>query len=102
MGCVGSTEPGWDPAKAYELHPDVALRMEPFGALAYHYGNRRLTFLRSLELVELVESLSSHDSAEASMQELEIGSDRLPAMSHALESLYSSGLLRQRDVTSAA
>ena len=38
----------------WQLHPQVALRPEPFGALAYHYGNRRLTFLRSPELVELV------------------------------------------------
>jgi len=30
---------------AWELHPQVALRPEPFGALAYHYGNRRLTFV---------------------------------------------------------
>ncbi len=29
-----------------ELHPQVALRPEPFGALAYHYGNRRLIFLK--------------------------------------------------------
>jgi putative mycofactocin binding protein MftB len=54
MGCVGSTEEGFDPERPYELHPDVALRPEPFGALAYHYGNRRLTFLRSHELVDLV------------------------------------------------
>ena len=27
-----------------KLHPSVALRPEPFGALAYHYDNRRLIF----------------------------------------------------------
>ena len=30
----------------------MALRPEPFGALAYHYGSRRLTFLRSPLLAE--------------------------------------------------
>ena len=30
----------------WRLHPRVALRPEPFGALAYHYGNRRLIFLK--------------------------------------------------------
>ncbi|MGZ4705982.1 MAG: mycofactocin biosynthesis chaperone MftB, partial [Acidimicrobiales bacterium] len=33
----------FDPTKPYRLDPRVALRPEPFGALAYHYGNRRLT-----------------------------------------------------------
>ena len=47
---------------AWELDPQVALRPEPFGALAYHYGNRRLTFLRSSDLVELVRSLGDHGS----------------------------------------
>ena len=27
------------------MHPQVALRDESFGALAYHYGTRRLLFL---------------------------------------------------------
>ena len=37
-----------------ELHPQVALRPEPFGALAYHYGNRRLVFLKSPDVVAVV------------------------------------------------
>ncbi|MCX6513169.1 MAG: mycofactocin biosynthesis chaperone MftB [Actinobacteria bacterium] len=36
--------------RAMELHPEVALRDESFGALAYHYGNRRLVFLKSRPL----------------------------------------------------
>jgi putative mycofactocin binding protein MftB len=35
----------------WALAPPVALRPEPFGALAYHFGNRRLVFLRRPELV---------------------------------------------------
>jgi putative mycofactocin binding protein MftB len=45
----------------------VALRDESFGALAYHYGNRRLIFLRSKTLVALVESLERFDSAGAAL-----------------------------------
>ena len=48
---------GFDPDRPYRLHERVALRPEPFGALAYHYGNRRLNFLRAHELVTLVEAL---------------------------------------------
>ena len=33
--------------EAWALSPSVALRPEPFGALAYHFGNRRLTFLKN-------------------------------------------------------
>ena len=50
----------FQPARGYRLNPDVALRPEPFGALAYHFGTRRLSFLKAPELVELVRGLGSH------------------------------------------
>jgi len=49
--------------KAWRLNPQVALRDEAFGALAYHYGNRRLVFLKSRTLVDLVSSLQEYPSA---------------------------------------
>ena len=36
------------------LDPQVALRPEPFGVLAYHYGNRRLIFLKHPDVVRVV------------------------------------------------
>ena len=39
------------------LDPQVALRPEPFGALAYHYGNRRLVFLRHPDMLRVVRRL---------------------------------------------
>ncbi|MDL2079768.1 mycofactocin biosynthesis chaperone MftB [Streptomyces sp. GXMU-J15] len=51
-----------DLAAPYRLSPSVALRPEPFGALAYHFGNRRLSFLKAPELVELVRELDRHPS----------------------------------------
>jgi putative mycofactocin binding protein MftB len=53
--------------RAWRLNPQVALRDETFGALAYHYGNRRLVFLKSRLLVELVSSLSEYPSAAAAI-----------------------------------
>ena len=50
----------FEPGRGYELNPAVALRPEPFGALAYHFGNRRLSFLKAPDLVELVRGLGSH------------------------------------------
>jgi len=43
-----------------ELHPQVALRPEPFGALAYHYGNRRLVFLKHADMVTVARQLGLH------------------------------------------
>jgi putative mycofactocin binding protein MftB len=53
--------------QAWQLNPQVALRDESFGALAYHYGNRRLVFLKSRLLVELVSSLHEYPSAAAAI-----------------------------------
>jgi putative mycofactocin binding protein MftB len=49
--------------RPWRLNPQVALRDEAFGALAYHYGNRRLVFLKSRTLVALVSSLADYPSA---------------------------------------
>jgi putative mycofactocin binding protein MftB len=56
--------------KAWRLNPEVALRDESFGALAYHYGNRRLVFLKSRTLVELVSSLRDYPSAAEAIDAL--------------------------------
>ncbi|WP_367320291.1 mycofactocin biosynthesis chaperone MftB [Streptomyces sp. HUAS ZL42] len=57
------TTPQFDTTRPYRLNPSVALRPEPFGALAYHFGNRRLSFLKAPELVGLVRELDRHPSA---------------------------------------
>ena len=80
---------------AWELDPQVALRPEPFGALAYHYGNRRLTFLRSPDLVELVRTLGDHPSVgDALAATIEV--ERRPSFERALESLAESEVIRPR------
>jgi mycofactocin biosynthesis protein MftB len=55
--------PTFDPERPWRLHRRVSLRDEDFGALAYHYENRRLVFLKSPRLVALVKSLDRFDSA---------------------------------------
>ena len=59
MACAASTDPRDEImtgmlSQRWRLSPSVALRPEPFGALAYHFGTRKLTFLNRPELVELV------------------------------------------------
>jgi putative mycofactocin binding protein MftB len=67
---VSITAPAFDPDRAWRVHPQVALRDESFGALAYHYGTRRLVFLKSRPLVELVSSLQDFESANAAIDAL--------------------------------
>jgi len=60
----------FDPDRAWRVHPQVALRDESFGALAYHYGTRRLLFLKSRPLVDLVSALDGFESARAAIEAL--------------------------------
>jgi mycofactocin biosynthesis protein MftB len=83
----------FDPAIRWQLDPDVAIRPEPFGALAYHYASRRLTFLRSRLLADLVRHLGDHESAEAALAALVPEADR-PAYRRALASLAGSRFIR--------
>ena len=61
-------ESTFDTAAGYELDPKVALRPEPFGALAYHYGSRRLTFLRTPLLADVVRHLGDYDSVDSALE----------------------------------
>ena len=78
------------------LHPQVALRPEPFGALAYHYGNRRLVFLKHPDVVRVVRSLDEHESVGAALDAAGIAPARRPSFERAIGSLVESGMLRDR------
>lgn len=81
---------------SYELHPQVALRPEPFGALAYHYGNRRLVFLKNVDIVRVVRQLGSHPTVGDALRQCEIAETRWPAFASALNSLHTSEIIRER------
>lgn len=78
-----------------ELHPKVALRPEPFGALAYHYDTRKLVFLKHPDIVRVVESLGDHPTVSATLTACEIDERRWPSFDRALTSLYESDMLRE-------
>ena len=81
---------------AWELHPQVALRPEPFGALAYHYGNRRLVFLRSPDMVRVVEGLAEAPTVADALRTAAVAESRWPSFLSALDHLASSEVIRAR------
>ena len=52
----------------WRLHPQVALRPEPFGALLYHFGTRKLSFLKDRTIVGVVQSLPEHGNPRAALR----------------------------------
>lgn len=97
MGCAASTDAVSSPPAVLDrrlaLDPQVALRPEPFGALAYHYGTRRLIFLKHPDIVRVVRSLGDHDSVAATLTACAIDEARWPSFVTALSSLLDSGLV---------
>ena len=77
----------------YALHPQVGLRDEAFGALAYHYGNRRLTFLNDERLVAVVRSAADHDDIDAAFDAAGVPAAHRPAYLTALSRLHDAGVL---------
>jgi putative mycofactocin binding protein MftB len=79
-----------------ELHPQVALRPEPFGALAYHYGNRRLVFLKHRDVVAVARALADHPTLADALEACDIAPARWPSFTAAFASLTSSEIVRER------
>jgi len=85
----------FDPDQPARLHPLVALREESFGALAYHYGERRLVFLKTPALVGVLEDLERHESARAAVA-AHVEVDQVEDYVRALARLFDSGVIDGR------
>ena len=79
-----------------DLHPRVALRPEPFGALAYHYETRRLVFLKHPDVVRVIKALAAHDTVADALTACDIDRHRWASFDRALTSLYESEMLHDR------
>ena len=60
-----ATSDVFDPDRGWRLHPQVAVRPEPFGALLYHFGTRKLSFLKNRTILAVVQSLADHPDARS-------------------------------------
>ena len=88
--------PGFDLEQPWALNPQVALRPEPFGALAYDFGTRRLSFLKTRKLLAVVEALAEQPSGNAACRAAGVTDGELPAYERALGSLASNGMITVR------
>jgi putative mycofactocin binding protein MftB len=79
-----------------QLDPQVALRPEPFGALAYHYGTRRLVFMKDRDVVAVAKALDSHPSLSATLEACGIARSRWPSFATAFATLNESEIVRER------
>jgi putative mycofactocin binding protein MftB len=85
--------------RRYGLHPQVAVRPEPFGALLYHFGTRRLSFLKTPQLVEVVRGLQHHPDVHAAIEAAGVEDAQRPAYLRALAGLAATGTIEQRRET---
>ncbi|MGY1823339.1 mycofactocin biosynthesis chaperone MftB [Geodermatophilus sp. SYSU D00079] len=89
--------PAFDASLPWRRARSVALRPEPFGALVYHFGNRKLSFLKSKTLVTVVETLADHPSAEATLVACGVPEAQRAAYVKALADLARSQMIEVRE-----
>jgi putative mycofactocin binding protein MftB len=90
--------PDFRPDQGWRLHPQVALRPEPFGALAYHFGTRRLSFLKDRTLLAVVEDLERQPTAADACRAAGVSQADLPRFERALATLASTGMICRQEV----
>jgi putative mycofactocin binding protein MftB len=74
----------------------VALRPEPFGALAYDFRTRRLSFLKTPLLVDVVRTLGDHPDVHTALAGAGVAREQRDAYLGALASLAGSGVIEPR------
>ena len=82
---------------AWRLDDRVSIRPERFGALLYHFGTRRLSFLKSPVLLDVVRALAEQPSARAACARAGVPSADLPTYRAALAALAASHMIHRRN-----
>ena len=81
---------------AWELHPQVSIRPERFGALLYHFGTRRLSFLKSPVLLAVIRELGAAPSARSACATAGVADADMARYDAALAALATSSMIRER------
>ena len=95
-----STDPraAFDLDSAWRLDDRVSIRPERFGALLYHFGTRRLSFLKNPTLLAVVRGLTDQPTARSACAEAGVGPSEMPRYQAALATLAESRMIQPRSV----
>ncbi|MEV7737253.1 mycofactocin biosynthesis chaperone MftB [Streptomyces sp. NPDC088921] len=88
--------PAFDLDAPWRLHPRAAIRPERFGALLYHFGTRRLSFLKNRTLLDVVRALDQEISARSACLTAGVSEQDLPLFARALDGLAASDMICPR------
>lgn len=83
----------FDVTVPWRLHSSVAVRPERFGALLYHFGTRRLSFLKDRRLLDVLERLDGERTALEACQAAGVAPAEQSAFSAALARLAKGDML---------
>jgi putative mycofactocin binding protein MftB len=82
--------------RPWELAPQVSVRPEAFGALLYHFGTRRLSFLKDRRLLAVVQGLGEASTARDACAAAGVDGVELTAYERALARLAATDMVRER------
>ncbi|WP_036437331.1 mycofactocin biosynthesis chaperone MftB [Mycobacterium sp. URHB0044] len=99
MSAPAADAVAFDSDLGWRLHHQVAVRPEPFGALLYHFGTRKLSFLKNRTILEVVNSLDEHADARSALRAAGVDDEQQAPYLHALSVLVSSKMLVRKETT---
>lgn len=82
--------------QAWQLSDSVELRPEPFGALAYDFNTRQLSFLKTPTLVVVVRGLATSPDVATALTDAGVTPSERAGYLAALENLATSGMIQER------
>lgn len=82
-----------------QVHPRVSVRPEPFGALLYHFGTRRLSFLKDLTLLAVIRQLDGTTSLGDALDSAGVPRENHARYLRALTTLASSNMIVPREAS---
>ena len=86
-----------DLSLSWRLNPQVAVRPEPFGALLYHFGTRKLSFLKNRTILAVIESIDDHTDVSSALVAAGVEHDQEAPYLHALSVLAASNMLVRKE-----